>query len=369
MSITRRTLIERLGAAAAASLIAPATGAASRSSEAIRLHRNENPYGPSPAVAAAIRDAASNAAHRFPDIELQSLRHKIANRHAVAPDQVVVGCGSSEILRVAVEALAGSGKKVVTASPTFDGIAEHARRAAANVIGIPLRRDYAHDVRAMLAASDAATGLIYICNPNNPTGTLTSRTDLERLLASIPSSVYVVIDEAYHDYVGASSEYASFIDRPVRHDRVIVTRSFSKVHGLAGLRVGYAITSPATAHALSSRQLGDSVSTVAALAAAAALDDTDHVQMSVSRTIDHRQEFVNQAISRMLRPVDSQANFHMVHTGGPAAAVVEQMAKHGILLGGPFDTAIRVSVGRPDEMREFWRVWDLMPGRGHSHSL
>jgi histidinol-phosphate aminotransferase len=132
------------------------------------------------------------------------------------------------------------------------------------------------------------------------------------------------------------------------------------------LRVGYAIAARATAHLLSSR-LGDGVSTVAARAAAAALGDTEHVGMSVSRTIDDRQEFVNQAISRMLRPVDTQANFFMVHTGGPAADVVEQLARHDVLVGGPFDTAIRVSLGSPEEMREFWRVWDLMPRKGHGH--
>ena len=383
MSITRRTLLERLGAATAASLIAPRTGAAStpqamrhgdvastsRSALPIRLHRNENAYGPSPAVTAAIRDAATNLANRYPDVEAESLRRKIADLHRVAPEQVVLGCGSAELLRMATEAFAGPQKRVVAASPTFDGISVHARRAGAEVVAVPLRRDYSHDLPAMLASADPATGLLYICNPNNPTGTLTSRKELESLLHSLPPTVYVVIDEAYHHYVGESPDYASFIDRPVSDDRVIVTRSFSKVHGLAGVRVGYAIAARDTARALASRQLGDSVSAVAARAAAAALDDTEHVRMSVNRNIDDRQEFVNQAISRMLRPVDSQTNFFMVNTGGPAREVVEHCATHGILVGGPFDTAIRVSLGTPEEMREFWRAWDLMPGRGHKMSM
>ena len=369
MSITRRTLLERLGAAAAASLIAPRTGAASRSSDPIRLHRNENAYGPSPAVTAVIRDAAANIAHRYPDVEVASLRRTIADRHAVAPEQVVLGCGTGEILRMVAEAFAGPGKKVITASPTFDGIAVRGRRAGADVIGIPLRGDYSHDLPAMLAATDERTGLIYICNPNNPTGTLTSRKDLDAWLREVPPRVCVVIDEAYHQYVGETPDYASFIDRPAHHDRLIVTRTFSKVYGLAGMRVGYAVAALDTARALAARESGDSVSGIAARAATAALDDTEHVRMSVSRTIDDRQEFVNQAISRMLRPVDSQANFFMVHTGGPAAEVVAHLARHGVLVGGPFDTAIRVSLGRPDDMREFWRAWDLMPGKGHSHNI
>ena len=185
----------------------------------------------------------------------------------------------------------------------------------------------------------------------------------------MPSNVYVLMDEAYHHYVGESPEYTSFIDRPVNHERLIVTRSFSKVHRLAGVRIGYAITTRDTARTLAARQLGDSVSGVAARAARAALDDTAHVRMSVGRNIDDRQEFVNQAISRMLRPVDSHANFFMVHTGGPGVEVVEHLAKHGILVGGPFDAAIRVSLGTQEEMREFWRAWDLMPGRGHKMTM
>jgi histidinol-phosphate aminotransferase len=369
MSLTRRTLLERLGAAAAVSMIAPHVSRASGPNALVRLHRNENAYGPSPAVTAAIREAVATVASRYPDVEADSLRRKIADLHAVAPDQVLLGCGSSEILRVAVEAFAGPRRNVIVATPTFDGMIVHARRAGAEVVGVPLRRDYSHDIPAILASTNAATGLIYVCNPNNPTGTLTPRKELEELLRRVPSNVYVLMDEAYHHYVGESPEYASFIDRPVNHERLIVTRSFSKLHGLAGVRIGYAITTRDTARTLAARQLGDSVSGVAARAARAALDDTAHVRMSVGRNIDDRQEFVNQAISRMLRPVDSHANFLMMHTGGPGVEVVEHLAKHGILVGGPFDAAIRVSLGTPEEMREFWRAWDLMPGRGHKMTM
>jgi histidinol-phosphate aminotransferase len=380
MPITRRTLLERLGAAAAASMIAPRASAASRGSlprasaasrGAIRLHRNENAYGPSPAALAALRDGAASVAGRYPEIEADSLRRKIADLHGVAPDQVVLGCGSTDILRMAAETLAGPQKKVIAASPTFDGIALHARRAGAEVVDVPLQRDYSHDIPAMLAASDAATGLIYICNPNTPTGTLTPRPELERLLHGLSRTMVVLIDEAYHHYVAESPDYASFIDRPVKDDRVVVTRSFSKIYGLAGLRVGYAIAAPAMARLLASRQLADGISAVAARAAAAAVDDVNHVRTSVSRNIDDRQEFVNQAISRMLRPVDAQGNFFMVNTGGPAADVVEHLAKQGILVAGPFaafETAIRVSLGTAADMREFWRAWDLMPARGHHMS-
>jgi histidinol-phosphate aminotransferase len=219
----------------------------------------------------------------------------------------------------------------------------------------------------MLARTDAATAMVYVCNPNGHTGSLTRRQELERLLRELPADVMVLIDEAYHHYVGSSAEYASFIDRPVDDRRVIVTRSFSTIHGLAGLRVGYAVAAAQTADTLASQRLSDSVSIVAARAAVAAIDDADYVHASVSRTDDDRQEFLNQANARMLRSIDSLTNFVMLHTGRSAVEIVDHLGKHGILVSGPvpgFDAYIRVSMGTPAEMREFWRIWDLMPG-GH----
>src|SRR5439155_21580299 len=152
------------------------------------------------------------------------------------------------------------------------------------------RRDYSHDLDGMRARTDAA-GLVYICNPNNPTGSLTRRHELEAFLRELPATTHVLIDEAYHDYVGESSEHVSFIDRPLDDRRVMVTRSFSKIHGLAGLRIGYAIAAPDTARALASHRLSDGVNVLAARAAAAALQDAEHVRTNVSRNMDDRQEF------------------------------------------------------------------------------
>jgi histidinol-phosphate aminotransferase len=421
MAISRRRLLGRLGAGAAAVVAGPRLAGApsaltsggapadtNRSGEPIRLNRNENPYGPSPAVLSAIRDAASAAASRYPDIEAEVLRRKIAALHRVAPEQVVLGCGSSEILRSAIGVLVGPGKKLVTAAPTFEPIGAWAQRAGAEVVGVRVGRDYTHDLDAMLARIDVETRLVYICNPNNPTGRLTGRRDLEAFLRKLPPWCVVLMDEAYHHYVGDSSESASFIDRPIDSGdqrvaqgrpfdsgdqrvaqgrpfdsggqrvaqgrpldgRVIVTRTFSKIHGLAGVRIGYAIAAIPIARVLTAHALGEGVSVVAARAAAAALDDTGHVRMSVRRNIDDRQEFLNQATARMLR-LDSLTNFVMLDTGRPAVEAVEHFRKHGILVAGPvaeFDKDIRVSLGTPADMREFWRVWDLMTG-GHKMSM
>ena len=369
MPISRRSALRQLGAfgglAVAARDARAATADAkveSRTSPGpIRLNRNESVYGPSAAVLAAIRESASSAAGRYPDIEADALRRTIAVRHRVAPEQVVLGCGSSEILRSAIEVFAG-GKKLVVALPVFDAIRGWAERAGVEVVGVPVNREYAHDSSAMLARVDADTRLVYICNPHNPTGRITRRADLEAFLRKRPAQVVVLIDEAYHHYVGESPEYSSFIDTPVDDSRVIVTRSFSKIHGLAGVRVGYAVTSAEIARTLASRQLMDSVSAVAARAAVAALEDAEHLRASFTRNIDDRQEFFNQATARMLRQ-DSVTNFVMLDTGRGAAEVVEHFHKHGILVSGGirgFDRHIRVSLGTPAQMREFWRVWDLV---------
>jgi histidinol-phosphate aminotransferase len=354
-----------MGVLAASTAVAPSmlTSAASRPSGPIPLNRNENAYGPSPKVIATMQEAAQAVANRYPDVDAEALRNTIAGYHRVTSEQVVLGCGSGEILRMAADAFVGSDKKLIVALPTFELIGDYARRAGAEVVAVPLTRTYSHDLEAMLARSDATTGLVYICNPNNPTGTLTRRQDLEAFLRRLPATASVLIDEAYHHYAGKSSDYASFIDRPVDDGRVIVARSFSAIYALAGMRVGYAIAAAPTARRLASQALAENVNAAAARAAVTALDDAEHVRLSVKRNDDDRQEFLNQANARMLPAIDSSANFVMLNTERAAAEVIEHFRKNHILISPPipgFEKYVRVSVGRPAEMREFWRVWDLM---------
>jgi histidinol-phosphate aminotransferase len=364
MSLTRRTLLASLGTGIVGAVVKPSTGETRGAGAPVRLHRNENPYGPSSQVLAAMRRATTRGASRFPDAASDALRSAIAAHHGVRTDQIVSGCGSTDVLRTAAAAVVGSRRKIVTASPTFDWLGSFPERLGAEVVAVPLAKDYSHDLTAMLARSDVATAMVYICNPNNPTGTLTRRQDLEAFLRKLPATVHVVIDEAYHHYVEPSADYASFIDRPVADPRVIVTRSFSKIHGLAGLRVGYAVAAAATARRLRAYQLPENVNVVAAKAAIAALEDDNHVVGSLVRNNDDRQEFFNQANARMLRVIDSRANFALLNTNRSATDVVEHLKKHNVLVPAPFtgfDKYIRVSLGTADDMRAFWQAWDLMP--------
>ena len=372
MGISRRVLLRRIGAAAAGAAAAgtgavPAfAGAFTGPAGPLRLDRNENAYGPSSNAIAAMQEAARTAAFRYPGPDTEALCDAIARVHRVSSDRIVLGCGATEILRMTADAFLGPGKTLVAAQPTFDFIGECARRTGASVVTVPLTRDHAHDLEAMLARAGSSTGVVFICNPNNPTGTLTSRRDLEAFIRRLPGATVVVIDEAYHHYAGESSGYASFIDRPIDDDRVIVTRTFSAVYGLAGLRVGYGIAAPQVARRLAAGGLPASVNVVAARAAVAALDDQAHVRLSVARNIDDRQEFYNQCHARMLRPIDSLANFVMVNSGGPAAETIEHFKRNNVAIGpsiAGFDKCVRISLGTSVEMDGFWRVWDLMPMR------
>jgi len=334
----------------------------------IRLNNNENAYGPSPKVEEVIRSSGGSA-NRYPFREYRWLLEKIAGANHVKPEQVLLGCGSTEILRMAVFAFLGGGKRLIQASPTFEAIEHYARSAGSEVISVRLTPAFSHDLDGMLAHASASTTLVYICNPNNPTASLTSRKDIESFIRKLPASTFVIIDEAYHHYAGQSGMYASFIDRPLDDERVIVTRTFSKVYGLAGLRLGYAVASPNAISQMQKFATEANINAIVTQAAAAALDDVNAIDDFIQRNTNDRQEFFNQAMARAVKPIDSHANFVMMNTFHPAEEVIEHFRKNNILIGRrfpPMDTHIRISLGRPDEMRAFWRVWDTLPYPKHS---
>ena len=369
MRIHRRDLLRQLGTGAAATALFPriaelASAAEDSPSRLVRLDRNESAYGPSEKAKAAFEQAI-NQVNRYPGEEVENLRAAVATSLGVAPDNVTLGCGSTEIMRMAAEAYLGRGKSLVTASPAFKFMEQAAGVVGAKVRSVPLTRDYGHDLEAMLARTDATTALIYICNPYNPTGTLTPKPELEAFLEKVPSGVAVLIDEAYHDYVTPTSTYASWATRAAGRSELIVTRTFSKVYGLAGLRVGYAISSAETARRLAARRLPMEVSGVAARVALAALSDTAYTRKIAAANANDRQEFFNQVNARMLRCLDSQTNFVLMRTGSSGKEAAEMLRNKGLLVGvgfPGFEKHIRVALGLPEDMEAFWEAWDvLMP--------
>lgn len=385
MSISRRNLLRNIGIGAVVGAVAPtlrglplapgiesallgnhvpAVGATA--AEPILLDRNENPYGPSEKVLSVLRDSAASG-NRYPRTEYDVLTDKLAALHRVQHEQIVLGCGSREILCMAALAFLKPGKKLVQAAPTFPLLGEAAQTAGVEVADVPLNKRYEHDLGVMLDRARSSTGLVYVVNPNNPTGTITPRKDIEAFISKLPSNVTVLIDEAYHHFVMPGVAYESFLDRPIGDPRVIVSRTFSNIYGLAGMRIGYAVAIPEIAKRLAAGFPRWSVSIVSARAASAAVDDVDYVRLGVKRNTDDRQEFMNQVNARMLRAIDSHTNFVMLNPMRPPDEVIEHLRIHNILIGPKYpilDKYIRVSLGTPGEMHAFWRAWDLMPPTG-----
>jgi histidinol-phosphate aminotransferase len=383
MTVNRRNLIKQLGAGIAASSLLPRRASADTSESAltskaapqppepIRLDRNENAYGASQKAIAALQKAAKETS-RYPDSN--AFLKNLADYHneatssgnqVIKPEQVVLGCGSSDVLRMTASAFLAPGATLIMATPTCDLIANYGRSRGATVIEVPLRNDHAHDLEGMLKHSNksGAGGVIYVCNPNSPTGTLTTRRDLEEFLVKVSPKFHVVIDEAYHQYAGGSGAYLSLLDRPSDNPRVIVTRTFSNAYGLAGARVGYAVASASSAEKMVREALPFALNRAGMSAASAALVDRDHIEACTNRNFNDRQEFMNQVNARMLRALDSHTNFICLNVMRPAAEISEHYTKNNFVLAPlipSMSNYLRISLGTPEEMREFWRVWDLL---------
>ena len=307
-------------------------------------------------------------ANRYP-VSSDVLAARLAAMHQVSSERVLLVCGTTEIIRVLAARLLEPHHSVITASPTYEAMSDYAHVYGARSVAVPLTHDFSHDLDAMLTREDRSTTLIYICNPNNPTGSITPRRSIEKFLAKLPRRIVVVVDEAYHHFVPRSSMYSSFLEEPISDDRLVVLRTFSRVYGLAGLRIGYAVSSSQLGARLMPHITKTGISEVGLQAAIAALDDKEGLRLAVKRNADDRQEFFNQAMLRMLKPIDSKTNFVMMDVHQPADGVIEHFRKNNVLIGRafpPMNNHIRVSLGTREEMLAFWKVWDLLP---HAHEM
>lgn len=329
----------------------------------ILLNANENAYGLFPSVEKAALDAL-RLANRYPFKIYREVVERIAAYNQVSPKQVLLGNGSTEVLAMAARAFTGPGRRLVTAIPTFESALEYARDRGAEVVEVPLTATYAHDLDAMLSRAGNDTGLVYICNPNNPTASLTPRRDIEAFLKKLRAGTYVLIDEAYHHFATGSPDYQSFIDKPVEDPRVIVARTFSKIYGMAGLRLGYSVATPETTALLQKWQLQDNGNIIALHAAMAALGDDAAMHAAVARNAADRAEFLRQAAVRKLHAIPSFANFAMIETGRPVRQLIQHFRDDNIAVGRPFprmEDFLRVSFSHPDDMAAFWQAWDKLP--------
>lgn len=323
--------------------------------DAVRLSSNENPYGPSPRALAAIRDSTAGA-WRYPDEAIEELGEALARLHGVEPRQILGGAGSSEILRLSAAAFTGPDRPLVQADPTFESLLKAAKASGAEAVKVPLAADYRHDLPRMLAAtSGKPAGLIYVCNPNNPTASLTPKADLRAFLAKVPPQTAVLVDEAYHHYV-ESDDYESVIPLVRDYPNLIVARTFSKIYGLAGLRCGYAVAQAAAIERLAAHQAFDSLSLPAVTAARVSLEDADHVPRYRAQNAAVRRTTLEALAGMGLRAIPSAANFFMVELGRDVRPVIAGLKQRGVEVGRLFPALphhLRVTVGTEAQMQSF----------------
>jgi len=358
-SVSRRRFASALGAALGATVVRPPISAAAAPPEpagsaVVDLSSNENPYGPSPAALEAMTRSQA-VASRYPDTAEQATIEAIARLHGVSPDRIVLGCGSSEVLRLCDAAFLGAGRTVVAAEPTFEAVLHYAKVTKAEPVIVPLTPDFRHDLPAMARACDARAGLVYVCNPNNPTGTIVTGEELLAFLAQVPAPTTVVVDEAYHHFVEAPA-YRSAVETIERFPNVVVARTFSKIYGMAGMRLGYAVASKANAEALRAQASWSNANVAVLAAAQACLADEGLVARQRERLNRTRRWLSSELARDGRRIIPSEANFLMIDVGTDVKPLVAAFETRGIRVGRRFAALpnwLRVTIGTPEETRAF----------------
>jgi histidinol-phosphate aminotransferase len=321
--------------------------------DSIKLASNENPLGPSPKALEALAAAASGI-HRYPDGGCFFLREKLSRRLGVSPDRLVFGNGSNEILELVARVFLRPGDDAVLSAQAFVVYASVVQAAAATPRTVPLR-NFTHDLEGILAAVQASTRIVFLGNPNNPTGTIYRRRDFERFLAGLREDVVVVCDEAYFEYV-EDPEYPDSLRYQDAGRPIVTLRTFSKIYGLAGLRIGYGVSSAEVVSALERIRQPFNVNSLAQAAALAALDDEEHVRRS-RQTNAAGKRLLQRAFDEMgLEYVPTEANFLLVRVGdGPG--VCEALLQQGVIVRPMgvygFPEHIRVTIGTEAENRRF----------------
>jgi histidinol-phosphate aminotransferase len=319
--------------------------------EAIKLASNEVPYGPLPGVVEAVTEAAREM-HRYPDMGALKLRDALAERFGVAAERVVTGCGSVALAEVLVKATCMPGDEVLYAWRSFEAYPIIAAGAGASSVRVPNTGGHGHDLTAMAAAITDRTRLIFVCNPNNPTGTAVHRPELDRFLAAVPSDVLVVLDEAYRELVTDPAVPDGVETYGDRHN-IVVLRTMSKAWGLAGMRMGYLVAQPGVAAAVRKVLTPFSTSLVAQAAALAALAQEQEVVRRCALVTAERDR-VTEALRKLSVDVpDSQANFVWLPLGDRSAAFGAACESRGVIVRPFQPDGVRVTIGTPDENDAF----------------
>jgi histidinol-phosphate aminotransferase len=343
--------------------IGPATG---YEGPFVKLSSNEGAEGPFPAAVTAIQ-AALAGTQRYPDASAKALQNAIAEFHAVSPEEVLVAAGGSGVLRHLTTAFLEPGDEIAYCAPTFHLYGREAKQAGARPVTAPLDSGGAYDLDALQRIITSRTRVVFVCTPNNPTGGLVERTALERFLQALPAHVLAVIDEAYFEYV-ESPQYPQpeRIRRATRRQTVTV-RTFSKIYGLAGLRVGYAIAPPEIVEACQKVKIPYEVNRLGQAAAVATLNSQGELARRRTSNGRLRAQMVAELVALGMQPMPSQANFVCLKVG-EAAAVAQALEAHGVIVR-PLDamgdsSSVRVTVGNEVEVQRFLEAFGAVVKAG-----
>jgi histidinol-phosphate aminotransferase len=361
-ALSRRGFAKLLGAGAAYAALRPALGLSestptdTKPSDVVRLSSNENPYGPSPAALKAMT-AAFGLAWKYPDETQEGLVEALAKLNQVGKEQILPGAGSGEILKVSVAAFTGPDKKLVVGDPTFEACAGHAKASHGEVVKVKLNATYAHDLPKMLDVP--GVGLHYVCNPNNPTASITPKTDLRAFLAKVPRETMVLVDEAYHHFV-ESADYESVIPLVKDYPNLVVARTFSKIYGMAGLRCGYCVAQPDKIELMRAQQSWDSISVMAIVAAQASLDDAGQVTNGLKNNSETRKFVCSELDKMKFTYIPSHANFMMIDMRREVKPLIAAFKTRKVEVGRlfpPLPNFMRVTIGTKPQMEKFLTVF------------
>jgi histidinol-phosphate aminotransferase len=330
----------------------------------IKMASNENPWGPSPKAVAAMQAMLTDC-NFYPDNDASDLRGALAKRHGVHPDQVVLTAGSTSLLGIIARTLLSPGLNAVTSERSFIVYPIATQAAGGQLIQVPMRRD-SFDLEAVAAAVDGNTRIIYLSNPNNPTGTVVVASDLDRFLDKLPEHVIVILDEAYYDFAQHFAtrrglDYSHALQYVNEGRKVVVLRTFSKAHGLAGVRVGYGIGPAQLMSYFARMRTTFSVSAPAQTAALAALEDEAHVHKALVNNAEEAERLAESLRELGYEVMPTWANFLYCELGEDAAAAAQRLQTEGVIIRplGPWGapTAIRITIGTPEQNGTFLKAF------------
>ncbi len=320
--------------------------------DTIKLASNENPLGPSPL---ALRDLESKieTLNRYPDGEGYYLKNTLSGMLGVEGDELILGNGSNELIDIAVSTFFTSKNNAVMADPSFVVYQMSITSSGGRAITVPLK-DYKHDLDAMLKAVTKETKLVFIANPNNPTGTIAASDELDLFMKQIPDDVLVIVDEAYYEYVSDPS-YPDTLRYQKAGKNILVLRTFSKIYGLAGLRIGYGIAKKNIIKEMNKIRNPFNTNSMAQAAALRALEDREHLKKSLAINSQGREYLYNQLDKMGVEYIPSEANFIYILLKRDTGEVYEELLKKGVIIRPMGKHSVRVTIGLPEENREFIR--------------